>query len=301
MSIIKRVLLILLSVATGGLFLYSAYTKAFPIYTFETTMVEYLHFPWIVSAIAARAFVGIEAGMGILIAANIYGARKWVLQCAFWLLIVFNVYLIYLWVIFGNNVNCGCFGDAVWMNPSTSLIKNVLILAAIGVLLKFNKGIKGLWPGIAIGTVSATMLIMPFILFAISFDTPGKLDLGPMYISGKAQVPSVDLRKGKHVIAFVSPSCSHCRNAALKMHEMRKKNPNLPFFMIIGGTESDLTDFWKESKAQDVPYVRMERDLFLKYTGGVFPVILWVNDGKVETRVSYRDMNAQAIENWSKK
>ncbi len=301
MNATRRALLILLSVATGGLFVYSAYTKAFPIYTFEATMVEYLHFPWLLSAIAARLFVGLEAGMGLLIAANIYGMRKWVLRCAFWLLMVFNVYLIYLWIAFGNNVNCGCFGDAVWMNPSTSLIKNVWILGAIGVLLKYNKGINGLWPGIAIGSISLTMLIVPFIVFPITLETTSTLDLTPMYVGGKTPTPSVELRKGKYVVAFVSPSCSHCRNAALKMHQMKEKYPDLPFFMIIGGTTSDLTDFWKASHAQDLPYVRMDKDLFMKYTGGVFPVILWVNNGNVETKVSYRDMTAQAINNWIKK
>ena len=264
-------------------------------------MVEYLYLPWLVSAIAARLFIGLEAGIGLLIAANIYGTNKWVLRCSFLLLMVFNLYLIYLWFIFGNNVNCGCFGDAIWMNPSNSLIKNVLIMGAIAILLRYNKGTKGLLPSIAIGSVSATSLILPFVLFYISFDTPGKLDLTPMYVTGKPNVPTIDLRKGKHIIAFVSPSCSHCRNAALKMHEMRLKYPEMPFFMIIGGTTSDLTDFWNASHAQDLPYVRMERDLFMKYTGGVFPVILWVNNGKVETRVSYRDMNEQSINNWIKK
>lgn len=296
-----RILLILLSVATGALFIYSAYTKAFPVYTFESTIVEYLHFPWVAAAITARLFVGIEAAMGLLIAANIFGRSKWVLKSAFWLLMAFNVYLIYIWAAFGNDVNCGCFGDAVWMNPTTSLLKNVLILAAIGTLLKFHKGISGKWAMLTIGVIYPVMLVLPFALFTVQLDSPANLDLAPIYVVQKTDTPSVDLRKGKHVIAFLSPSCSHCRLAGLKMHQMKKEHPELSFFLIIGGTTSDLTDFWKTSQAQDLPYMRMEKELFLKYTGGVFPLILWVNNGKTEAKVSYRDMNATAVSNWMKK
>lgn len=107
----------------------------------------------------------------------------------------------------------------------------------------------------------------------------------------------MELRKGKHIIAFLSPSCPHCRIAAYKMHVMRQSNPSLPLFMVIGGS-ADLSDFWKHTKAMDVPYSRLPRDPFLDYTGGVFPLIIWVNDGWVEARSNYNTLNEGEIEQW---
>lgn len=310
MKIFVKVLLILLSAATGVLFIYSSYTKSFPVYTFEYTMVEYLHFPWVMAALCARLFVGIEAGMGLLMVVNIYGRGKWVLKSAFWLLMLFNIYLIYLWAEFGNNVNCGCFGDAIWMSPSASLIKNTILLAVLGILIRFHSGLRGKWFTVGLATVIINSLILPFILFVMPLGRPDwlktngyDLDYAPLYKirDEKKEVPAVDLNKGKYVVAFLSPSCSHCRTAAFKMHLMKQQNALLPFFMIIGGTTSDLTDFWKASQARNIPYTRVDKDNFLKYTGGTFPVILWVNKGRVEAKVDYNNLNPAAIEEWMKK
>lgn len=291
----------LLSVLTGGVFIYSAYTKAFPFYSFEATLVEFVGMPYIMAAISARLFVGIEAAMGLLLALNIYGARNWVSRFAVGLLFIFNLYLIYLWARFGSDVNCGCFGDAVWMNPPVSLLKNVAIMATLWVLIKFNKGISGRWTVIVLGSVSLSLLIIPFIISPIQLDGGNKLELAGWY-AGKnvSAAPAIDLRHGKHIVAFLSPSCSHCRKAAKKLHDIHVQYPQASFFMIIGGMESDLDDFWKASGAGDIPYIRMEADTFLKQTSGSFPQIFWIKDGKVVAHTNYKDMKAAAIENWMK-
>ena len=79
---------------------------------------------------------------------------------------------------------------------------------------------------------------------------------------------------------------------------MKLRNPNIPFYMVIGGTTSDLKDFWKASQAQDLPYSRLAIDPFMKYTHGVFPTILWVNNGKVEADTGYPELTEQVINKW---
>jgi uncharacterized membrane protein YphA (DoxX/SURF4 family) len=62
MNKLLRILLVLLTIATGALFLYSAYTKLFPtIQTFEYTIVEFTHTPLMIAKLAARFFIGLEA------------------------------------------------------------------------------------------------------------------------------------------------------------------------------------------------------------------------------------------------
>ena len=74
-----RILLIILSIATGAVFLYSAYTKLIPIEAFEYTIVEFVHIPLKIAAIVARFFIGLEISLGSLIVLHLWGKGKWVL------------------------------------------------------------------------------------------------------------------------------------------------------------------------------------------------------------------------------
>ena len=298
---IARVMLILLSVLTGSVFVYSAYTKAFPFYSFEATLGEYVGLSYIAASVFARLFVGIEAAMGLLLMLNIYGRQKWVLKAAAALLMVFNIYLVYLWVRFGAHVNCGCFGDAAWMDPPVSLAKNALLFVALVALVRYQKGITARWSVVAVGSAWLSLLIIPFILSPISVEGLGSLNMSAWYLGrGVSAAPPLELRKGKYIIAFLSPSCSHCRKAAKRIHEISSAHPGMPFFMVIGGLQSNIDDFWKESGAIDVPHIRMDKDTFMKNTGGIFPQIYWVKDGRIVSRSGYRDLKAASVENWVK-
>ncbi len=298
-----RVLLVLLSIIIGATFLYSAYTKLFPIHSFELTMIEYIRLPAKLAAILARFFTGLEASLGALIVLHLYGHWKWVLKTALALLIGFSGYLIWLWAIAGNDVNCGCFGDAIWMSPSTSLIKNAVMIVLIWLLIKYHKGITYKWTSVVPLSVLISAIASIFIFFPVF--SRYKIDLKPMYTAdstaGTTFIPNIDLSKGKHIIAFVSPSCIHCRRAGLLMHDILHHNPSLPIYMVIGGTTSDLKDFWAASKAEDVPHTRLATEPFMKLSKGIFPTILWVNNGMVEGELlSYKDLDEKVLEKWMK-
>ena len=296
MNIRYRIFWIILSLLTGALFLYSAFTKLYPIQSFEYTLIDQVHLPRMLAAIASRFFIGLEMGLGALIALHLFGKNKWVLKTAFALLVFFSIYLVWLWITAGNNVNCGCFGDAIIMSPSASLLKNVALLIIIGLLIRYHNGFNYKWVKVASITALLCTIACTYVFFPIV--KRYKIDLTTLYTSDKNLAPTMDLTKGKYIIAFVSPSCIHCRRAALKMHEMRLRNPNIPFFMVIGGTTSDLKDFWKASNAQDVPYTRLAQEPFMKYTHGLFPTILWVNNGQVEADTGYPELTQTVIEKW---
>lgn len=320
MSKSLRVVFILLSVVTGATFLYSAYTKLYPIQPFEYTMVEFVHLPWTLAAISARFLVGLEAGLGVLLLLHLFGGNKWVLKLAFTLLAMFSLYLVYLWITAGNNVNCGCFGDAIWMSPSASLIKNAILLIIIGVLIRYHQGISLHTANLSAAGLLLITIAVPYFVLPFPASQPSwlrtdryKIDLSAFYqasADSAGVVPRIynasypapqllpGLDKGKHIIAFLSQTCPHCRIAANKMHLMKEADTSLPFFMIIGGTSSDLTDFWKVTRAQNIPYARLDKTHFLQYTGGVFPLIIWVNDGWVEARADYNTLTQSEVEKW---
>lgn len=68
----------------------------------------------------------------------------------------FTLYLVWLWIKMGNNVNCGCFGNNIWMSPFTSIIKNIVLLLAIGTLIRWHKGIT--WSDVIPGSTPAVYI-----------------------------------------------------------------------------------------------------------------------------------------------
>jgi len=294
MHVVYKFLLILLSLLTGITFLYSAYTKLIPIQAFEYTLVEDAHLPRMLAAIAARFFIGLEAGLGALMLFQFFGKGKWVLKTALYLLVIFSIYLIYLWAAKGNNVNCGCFGDTIWMSPATSLVKNAILLLFLVLIIRNYHGITFHWAKIVTIFVPLLTIALTFTIFPVF--RPYKFDFTA--INSGEEKPTINLQKGKHIIGFLNPSCIHCRRTGLKMHDDLKADTTLPFFMIIGGLKSDLGDFWKASQAQNIPYIRLDKDAFMKYTHNVTPYIIWVNNGIVEEETDYKDLSTPAIQKW---
>jgi hypothetical protein len=277
--------------------------------SFEYTIAEYAHLPWLMAAIAARFFIGLEAGLGALLVFNIYGKHKWIIKTAISLLLLFSVYLVYLWITAGNKINCGCFGDTIWMNPSTSLLKNILMIAILLLIYKNYSGIRFKWAKILSPIILIIFVILPYILFAIPDQQPTwlrkdkfKLSLTSLYNPQSANpVPAIDLQKGKYILGFFSLSCPHCRMAAHKMHIMKEKNPALPFYFVVAGKDKYIKPFWDETKAIDIPHTKLDADSFTNLVGYSWPVIYWLNNDSVEAQTNYVQLNQGEIEKWLEK
>lgn len=308
MKILLKVSLVLLSIILGLSFIYSSYTKAWPIESFEYRIVEYVQLPWLLSATAARALVGLEAALGVLIALNIFGKSKWVLKFSMLILVIFSIYLVYLWIAVGNDVNCGCFGDDILMTPSQSLIKNAVMLVLLFVLSKYHNGLKKRWlhilsiVGVLIG------MAVPFVTQPIATAAPGflkdeayEMDLSVLYNEDQKDIPKIDVTKGKYVISYMSLTCPHCRKAAYKMHLMKQRNPDLPFFFVLNGKKKMLDNFWEDTKSNDIPYTMLAKDDFIRLSGPNVPAIYWIDNSTVEAKSTYLDLNQSSIEDWLKK
>ena len=67
MKNIPKIVYIILAIATGATFVFSAYTKLYPtIQAFEYNIAGQAHVHYLTAAILARFFIGIEAGLGSL-------------------------------------------------------------------------------------------------------------------------------------------------------------------------------------------------------------------------------------------
>lgn len=302
----RKLLLIILSVLLGAVFVFSAWSKTQPnLSYFEFIIQNQVHLPIKTAAIAARFFIGLEAGLGLLLLANIFGIKRWVLKAAIALLIVFSLHLIYLVIAQGNGVNCGCMGNVAPMSPLASLLKNAAMLTALFVLLKWHKTEDGAFLNYGSFGLAALLIIVPFIIFP--FTQQIKMPLSKLYESTTSQRPTMELRKGKHILCFMSLTCSHCRDAAKKIVKLKKENPTLPFyFALASGTDSTrerrFKDFVADTKMKDIPYNFLGQkdfvDMVVASGSNGVPVILWMQDTIAVRHVNMDDLTQADLNAW---
>lgn len=306
----KKITLILLSLITGIVFLFSGYSKLFPIEPFEYQLVELGIANWQLSLILARLIIGFEFFLGILFLFN-YRLKSFTSKITIITLIIFSIQLIFTLIIKGNETDCGCFGQLFPMTPLQALLKNSILILICLIMLKhsndhFNKfkSIKFYLLLISITSVfifnavdfnySKNYLNKPYDNFTLNIDTLYKTN------SDKFDPPKVDVRKGKHIISFLSASCQHCKIAAQKMKIIKKKNPSIPIYLFINGEDKDIQLFIKKTECNNIVYTKLNNPFFVSIAGVHLPVIYYLNNTVVEKQVDYFTLEQYHIENWLK-
>jgi uncharacterized membrane protein YphA (DoxX/SURF4 family) len=308
---IKKVILGFLCVLMGAVFLISGYTKLYPIEPFEYTFVDLGFINWQAAPFIARILIGFEFFIGILLLLNL-SLRKIAYKLGISILIVFCIYLVLLIAFTGNKGNCGCFGSYIHMTPLQALIKNGIMLGIFAVLYKFYDGWNLNKKYSFLSTiVFATAFAMPFVLNPVELDYSEaylnkpednfKIELDSLYAHATLNIPPKELSKGKHIIAFMSLTCPHCRIAANKIRIIHERNPNIPFYFVLNGLEKNLQPFFEDSHTEDIQHCILGKDYFIPMAGLQLPVIYFVNNSFVEHNVNYMDLDQGEIEKWLEK
>ena len=128
-----------------------------------------------------------------------------------------------------------------------------------------------------------------------------KLELDSLYVKAKLTVPPKTLSQGKHIIAFMSLTCPHCRIASKKMHIMYEHNPNIPFYFVLNGDEENLNPFFDDTHTGDIPHCMLLGKNFVFLAGTNMPAIYLVNNSMVEHDVNYIDLDQKEVESWLEK
>jgi len=116
--------------------------------------------------------------------------------------------------------------------------------------------------------------------------------------TSKVEKPSVDLREGKHVLAFLSLSCPHCKIAAKKFRLIKKDNPALPIYFVLNGQKTNYQEFIKETRADNIPSSFALGKAFVKLSTAHLPRIYYLDNGIVKKKVDYFELNQYHIEDW---
>jgi len=308
---IKKILLTILCSLLGMVFIVSGYTKLYPIEPFEYTFVDIGIINWQIAPFVARILIGLEFIIGFLLLFNL-SLRKIAYKAGISVLCIFCIYLILLISFSGNKGNCGCFGSYIQMTPLQALIKNIVMLGIFFILFKFHNGwILPKKFGFAITVLFAAAFTLPFILNPVELDYSKSylnkiedntiLPLDSLYKNATLNTPPKSLSLNKHIIAFLSLTCKHCRIAANKIRIIHERNPKIPFYFILNGDEKDLKTFFENTHTEDIPHCILLGRNFVYLAGIHLPVIYLVNNSIVEFQVNYIDLDQNEIEKWLKK
>ncbi len=305
---ILKVISIILSVLMGLLFIYSGYTKLDPIEPFEYTFVDLGIGGWALAPYIARFMIGLEFFLGLMLISNLY-LKKYTIKLTVATLLMFTAYLGFMILNEGNNSNCGCFGNAIAMTPFQAIVKNIIMLVVCFFIYKFHEGFT---LGKLGSTLSFTFLVsalaMPHILNYVDLDYSEaylnkpennfKLELDTLYINAYEKIPPKTLSQGKHVVAFLSLSCQHCRIAAKKIRLIHEKNPGISFYFVLNGEKEKMKWFYLDTKTENIPYTMLRARPFVYLAGINLPTIFLVNNATVEHWVNYMELDQNQLEKW---
>ncbi|HXB39744.1 MAG TPA: DoxX family protein [Bacteroidia bacterium] len=304
----KKILLSILCALLGGVFIFSAIAKLYPIEPFEYTFVDLGIGNWQFAPFIARLIIAVEFLIGLLLVLNIQ-LRRITCKLGITAILIFCVYLLLQLIISGNKGNCGCFGTTLYMTPSEALLKNISLLFVFVGLYKFHNG----WDfGRASSYIfAATVLVsfgLPFILNPVQLDYSEAylsksenrytLRLDTLFNNALLSKPPKELSKGKKIIAFMSLTCPHCKIAAQKIHVMNKRNSAIPFYFVLNGKEEDLKRFFDDTKTGNINYCLLKGSHFVYLAGINLPSIYLINNSVVENQVNYITLDEKEIEKW---
>lgn len=286
----------------GLTFIFSGYSKLYPIEPFEFNFVDIGIANWRTAPFIARFIIGFEFALGLLLILNL--KTRTTLKATIGLLVFFTLYLIYQIATEGNKGNCGCFGTMLEMTPLESIIKNIALLGISFFLLKLHTGFNWKFEKTFFYISILTSFVMPFILNTVDTDTSSnftdgkinyKLNVEGLYGLKDYKSPTIDLTKGKHLIAFMSLSCPHCKIGAFKLHILKKQHPEWSIYIIFNGDQESIAPFHKETKSENIPYSLINGQPFIKLSGPFLPAIYTIDNAIVKKKFSYLGLNEKEI------
>ena len=295
----KAILIELLLLSCAAVFLFSGISKLIYINKLEWSIIEFFNCNYAISSILARLIIGMELILGCLLLAHQY--LKYTLLISKLLLLLFSIYLFIEIISYGNNGDCGCFGNAFSLSPLASLGKN---LARLLFLYWIKKSNRKSWNN-ALASLALIMLCLavPFISNPLH-KTLNERPINLAHLSTRIAPKFIDsLKKERRIIAFLSLGCPHCRKAAILFQQLQKTEKKASILLILNGPDELKTDFFEETKANNLPNLFYNGDPsgFQAMAGPYVPSIYWIENGIIKRETNYLELDEKSIKKWFNK
>ncbi|MBS1783254.1 MAG: hypothetical protein JSS78_09325 [Bacteroidetes bacterium] len=302
---IKKFFLLVLLIVLSAIFLFSGISKLYDFERFEWNIMDAGISSMILSGVLARLFIGLELMLGLFLLLHLF-LKTFTYKAVFILLSFFTVYLIALMVRQGNSGNCGCFGEMYHMTPGMGIAKNAVMMIMVVILLKGHNSNPFKQAPVIAAIAGMISIVIPFVFFPLSQDSVPEIshetiNLEPLYHSKNPEntKPVQDLRTGKHIVAFMSLTCPHCKKAAFVLQIIHRQNPDIPIFFVLNGNPDFLSDFYKESQADSVSHVLFRgSDEFASMAGSAVPAIYFIHNSVIERKANYFQLDPQYMRQW---
>lgn len=302
----KTILPVVLKMLLGIVFIVSAVLKILDMDKFEIYVYSYHFFSLNFSFLVARAAIIIELVLGIGLVSSCFHKLMWWGSVA--MLVGYTLLLVYAQVI-GRTDNCHCFGDFLQFNPWQSILKNVVLLGLFALVYKVEgwsfKGQRWALAGVALGCCLAVFAVSPPDNFTPSYQPESNLQMEYFERAlTEAPLDSLNLSDGKQIICFFSTGCEYCQMAAHKLSLMQRFNGFPPgnITYVFMGSEEGIERFYDSSDSdryRDVLYGDVLN--LLKITNGNFPILVFLENGKLVHEYSFRNMREAEIEEFMEK
>ena len=313
---------LLVRLLVGLVFLVAAVLKLFGIDSFELYIYSFNIFGYGITTVLSRLLIAAEILMGLGLMLKIRYKEVWNLtMLAF---IGFTLFLVYV-IIFRNDDNCHCFGDLVRLNPSESIIKNVVsMFLLLFVRREDDYSFKPCLKKWLIGISVAIAIILPFIVFpmdtvynmiaskdnninTIEFENslrdPKTVNLLHFEMLNDSMLvrhdtlATIDLSEDRYIINFIAAGCEFCKLGAKKLSMIIEHNNidkrHLKF--LVWGYDADIVEFMGETNTTGYEFWFVNPMKSIDITYGRFPTYVWLDDGKIVTSGDLRDLSEEKI------
>jgi hypothetical protein len=303
MIIHNKIVSTVLRVLIGLVFIASAILKYISIDVFDLFIFEHNLFSISVTETLTRLLITAELLIGIMLVFSIH-VRIAYYACMLFL-VGFTIYLFLLPYLFDVDIqHCHCFGEAIILNRTQSILKNIVLLICLFfVLPKFSKFYQWeTWVMLGLGAVIFIIFISinaPNYVYTIIHKDKLQIDI-PIYQSALSNSnKQTEFTDGKQIICMYSTGCQYCRRSAMKLHLIVKNN-QLPEDKIKaifwGGTPDTLVyNFFSNQKIPAIEHTTFRVDTFLRITDGSMPVILFSDNGTITHKANYVTLNEKEV------
>jgi len=271
----------------GLTFVVSAILKLFPIEAFDSRILETAPFlGWSFSMIIARIIIACELVLGIFMMAGLW-LRRIMYPLTIAMLSFFTCIIIYSLIRFGNEPNCGCFGELLPFSNIASLIKNIVLIVILLLLYRHAtmQPLKYWWIGIIALSISIFTIFMthkiPIFLDEIELKEPFPSE----YVNSDVfQIEGVDLFQ-KHLVLFLSCTCPRCKEMVKNMETLNRIYPMQHVYYFICEDSITTTADLFGNKEISFPYKIISKDTFHTYLPAPYLPFLGLVDSGKYTRI----------------
>ena len=113
----------------------------------------------------------------------------------------------------------------------------------------------------------------------------------------KDSIQNIGATNGKKILCLYSTGCKYCKRAAIRLDVVRKRYDisDSSFAIVFWGSATKIDSFFVKTNTKVLPHTIVHPIPFLAATKGKQPIIVLLNNGKVEKLLKYPNINEKEI------